>query len=106
MASIRVVKNVNPITIRIGQRTVKKVVASEKAATNRAKAKGNKKGKQFVELNQKYLDQGTPFFAPASDLAVMVGILSILYPDSDPPNFPTSIGRSPNIDYFYYDTDH
>ena len=33
MASIRVVKNVNPITIRIGQRTVKKVVASEKAAT-------------------------------------------------------------------------
>ena len=64
------------------------------------------KGKQFVELNQKYLDQGTPFFAPASDLAVMVGILSILYPDSDPPNFPTSIGRSPNIDYFYYDTDH
>ena len=32
MASIRVVKNVNPITIRIGQRTVKKVVASEKAA--------------------------------------------------------------------------
>ena len=33
IASIRVVKNVNPITIRIGQRTVKKVVASEKAAT-------------------------------------------------------------------------
>ena len=33
MASIRVVKNTNPITIRIGQRTVKKVVASEKAAT-------------------------------------------------------------------------
>ena len=33
MASIRVVKNVNPITIRIGQRTIKKVVASEKAAT-------------------------------------------------------------------------
>ena len=33
MASIRVVKNVNPITVRIGQRTVKKVVASEKAAT-------------------------------------------------------------------------
>ena len=33
MASIRVVKNVNPITIRIGQRTVKKVVASEKAAS-------------------------------------------------------------------------
>ena len=33
MASIRVTKNVNPITIRIGQRTFKKVVASEKAAT-------------------------------------------------------------------------
>ena len=33
MASIKVTKNVNPITIRIGQRTVKKVVASEKAAT-------------------------------------------------------------------------
>ena len=33
MASIKVVKNVNPITVRIGQRTVKKVVASEKAAT-------------------------------------------------------------------------
>ena len=33
MASIKVVKNVNPITIRIGQRTFKKVVASEKAAT-------------------------------------------------------------------------
>ena len=33
MASIRVVKNVNPITISIGQRTIKKVVASEKAAT-------------------------------------------------------------------------
>ena len=33
MASIKVVKNVNPITIRIGQRTIKKVVASEKAAT-------------------------------------------------------------------------
>ena len=33
MARIKVVKNVNPITIRIGQRTIKKVVASEKAAT-------------------------------------------------------------------------
>ena len=33
MASIRVTKNVNPITVRIGQRTFKKVVASEKAAT-------------------------------------------------------------------------
>ena len=33
MASIRVVKTTNPITIRIGQRTFKKVVASEKAAT-------------------------------------------------------------------------
>ena len=33
MASIKVTKNVNPITIRIGQRTFKKVVASEKAAT-------------------------------------------------------------------------
>ena len=33
MASIKVVKNVNPITIRIGQRTIKKIVASEKAAT-------------------------------------------------------------------------
>ena len=33
MADIKVVKNVNPITIRIGQRTVKKVVASQKAAT-------------------------------------------------------------------------
>ena len=33
MASIRVVKNTNPIVVRIGQRTVKKVVASEKAAT-------------------------------------------------------------------------
>jgi len=33
MASIRVTKVSNPITVRIGQRTVKKVVASEKAAT-------------------------------------------------------------------------
>ena len=33
MADIKVVKNVNPITIRIGQRTVKKVGASQKAAT-------------------------------------------------------------------------
>ena len=33
MASIKVTKVSNPITIRIGQRTVKKVVASEKAAT-------------------------------------------------------------------------
>jgi len=33
MASIRVTKVTNPITVRIGQRTVKKVVASEKAAT-------------------------------------------------------------------------
>ena len=33
MASIRVTKSNNPITVRIGQRTVKKVVASEKAAT-------------------------------------------------------------------------
>ena len=33
MASIRVVKNTNPVVVRIGQRTVKKVVASEKAAT-------------------------------------------------------------------------
>ena len=33
MASIRVTKVSNPITVRIGQRTFKKVVASEKAAT-------------------------------------------------------------------------
>jgi len=33
MASIRVQKLNNAITVRIGQRTVKKVVASEKAAT-------------------------------------------------------------------------
>ena len=33
MASIKVTKVTNPITVRIGQRTVKKVVASEKAAT-------------------------------------------------------------------------
>ena len=33
MASIRVTRVTNPITVRIGQRTVKKVVASEKAAT-------------------------------------------------------------------------
>ena len=33
MASVRVTKVTNPITVRIGQRTVKKVVASEKAAT-------------------------------------------------------------------------
>ena len=33
MASIRVTKVTNPITVRIGQRTVIKVVASEKAAT-------------------------------------------------------------------------
>ncbi len=32
MADIKVVKNVNPITIRIGQRTVKKVVASQKGS--------------------------------------------------------------------------
>ena len=33
MASIRVTRVTNPITVRIGQRTVKKIVASEKAAT-------------------------------------------------------------------------
>ena len=33
MASIRDTKVTNPITVRIGQRPVKKVVASEKAAT-------------------------------------------------------------------------
>ena len=33
MASIRVTRQSNPITVRIGQRKVKKVVASEKAAT-------------------------------------------------------------------------
>ena len=33
MASIKDTKVTNPITVRIGQRTVKKVVASEKAAT-------------------------------------------------------------------------
>ena len=33
MARIRVTKVSNPITNRIGQRTVKKIVASEKAAT-------------------------------------------------------------------------
>ena len=33
MASIRVTRQSNPITVRIGQRTVKKIVASEKAAT-------------------------------------------------------------------------
>ncbi len=33
MASIRVTRQSNHITVRIGQRTVKKVVASEKAAT-------------------------------------------------------------------------
>ena len=33
MASIKVTKVTNAITVRIGQRTVKKVVASEKAAT-------------------------------------------------------------------------
>jgi len=33
MASIRVTRQSNPITVRIGQRTIKKVVASEKAAT-------------------------------------------------------------------------
>ena len=32
MASIRVTRQSNPITVRIGQRTVKKVVASEKAS--------------------------------------------------------------------------
>ena len=32
MASIRVTRQSNPITVRIGQRTVKKIVASEKAA--------------------------------------------------------------------------
>ena len=33
MASIRVTRQSTPITVRIGQRTVKKIVASEKAAT-------------------------------------------------------------------------
>ena len=33
MANVRVTKTSNPITIRIGQRSIKKVVASEKAAT-------------------------------------------------------------------------
>ena len=33
MADIKVIKNVNPITIRIGGRSAKKVVASQKAAT-------------------------------------------------------------------------
>ena len=53
MASIRVTKNVNPITIRIGQRTFKKVVASEKAATQTSRA--NRTFIMYDTSSQKYL---------------------------------------------------
>ena len=59
------------------------------------------KGLELLKLNKKYLDIGTPFFSPCADLAVMMGILHILYPDSDPPSFPNPIGN-----YFYYYTNH
>ena len=53
MASIRVVKNVNPITIRIGQRTIKKVVASEKAATTTLATLQELEQVQDIDISQR-----------------------------------------------------
>ena len=53
MASIRVVKNVNPITVRIGQRTVKKVVASEKAATTTLASLQELEQVQDIDITQR-----------------------------------------------------
>jgi hypothetical protein len=64
------------------------------------------KGLEFLKLNKKFLDMSIPYFCPCSDTAVMLGILHILYPDSDPPNFPPSISNVKNERCFYYDTNH
>ena len=53
MASIRVTKVSNPITIRIGQRTFKKVVASEKAATTTLATLQELEQVQDIDINQR-----------------------------------------------------
>ena len=53
MADIKVVKNVNPITIRIGQRTVKKVVASQKAATPTLNTLQELENVQDIDITQR-----------------------------------------------------
>ena len=53
MADIKVVKNVNPITIRIGQRTVKKVVASQKAATTTLNTLQELENVQDIDITQR-----------------------------------------------------
>ena len=53
MASIRVTKVRNPITIRIGQRTFKKVVASEKAATTTLATLQELEQVQDIDINQR-----------------------------------------------------
>ena len=53
MADIKVVKNVNPITIRIGQRTVKKVVASQKAATTALNTLQELENVQDIDITQR-----------------------------------------------------
>jgi hypothetical protein len=66
----------------------------------------SEKGLEFLKLNRKFLDMGTPFFCPCADLAVISGILYHLYPNSDIKNNITPIAREPNLNYFYYDIDH
>ena len=53
MASIKVTKVSNPITIRIGQRTVKKVVASEKAATQTLNTLEKLEDVQDIDITQR-----------------------------------------------------
>ena len=53
MASIKVTKVSNPITIRIGQRTVKKVVASEKAATTTLASLQQLEQVQDIDISQR-----------------------------------------------------
>ena len=53
MASIKVTKVSNPITIRIGQRTVKKVVASEKAATTTLSTLQQLEQVQDIDITQR-----------------------------------------------------
>ena len=53
MASIKVTKVTNPITVRIGQRTVKKVVASEKAATTTLSTLQELEQVQDIDVSQR-----------------------------------------------------
>ena len=53
MASIRVTRQSNPITVRIGQRTIKKVVASEKAATTTLATLQELEQVQDIDISQR-----------------------------------------------------